>query len=256
MEPTRLSVVIPAWNEERRIVPSLERALPVLARLVPRHEIVVVDDGSADRTLDVAREVCARFDAPFAGFSLEHNRGKGGAVKAGMLAARGEFVLFCDADQSTPMTALEGFLPGMAHNAPVLIGTRKSREARIERHQPWLRESMGKAFTGLARALIGVQVTDFTCGFKIFRRDAAREIFGRQTVNDWSFDAEILFLARALDYPIQEVPVTWTNDTDTKVRLLRDSINSFAGLLRIRRQQRAGLYHLPSESGKSGDASQ
>lgn len=250
MDELDLSVVIPAWNEERRIVPSLEHALPVLARLVPRHEIVVVDDGSSDRTLEVARALCERHGHRFAGFRLEHNRGKGGAVRAGMLAARGRHILFCDADQSTPMESLEAFLPLMEHGAPVVIGTRKSREARITQHQPWLRETLGKGFTLLARTLIGVQVTDFTCGFKLFRRDAARLIFERQTVEDWSFDAEILFLARALDFPIREVPVTWTNDTDTRVRLVRDTLNSLAGLLRIRRQQRAGRYNLPAGGHK------
>ncbi len=249
MVEIELSVVIPAWNEERRIVPSLEAAAPVLHRLVSEHEIVVVDDGSTDRTLEAARACCEATGQRFRGIRLERNTGKGGAVQRGMLEASGRYALFCDADRSTPMEALADFLPHMQVDLPVLIGTRKSREAHIDRHQPWLRETMGKGFTALAQALIGVQVTDFTCGFKLFRRDAAQQIFMRQTVHDWSFDAEILFLAGALGYPIREVPVTWTNDEDTRVRLLRDTWNSLQGLLRIRRQKRAGIYRLGKGEG-------
>jgi hypothetical protein len=141
-----LSVVIPAWNEERRIAPSLERSVETLKRLAPRHEIVVVDDGSADRTLDVAREAASQAHE-FRGLRNERNLGKGGAVRRGMLEARGDHILFCDADESTPMATLELFLPALARQDPVVIGTRKNREAVIARHQPWLRETMGKGFT-------------------------------------------------------------------------------------------------------------
>ncbi|MDP2360842.1 MAG: glycosyltransferase family 2 protein [bacterium] len=237
----RLSVVIPAWNEERRIGPALARSIEVLHRLAPDHEIVVVDDGSTDGTLAAARAAAAAARS-FRGLANERNLGKGGAVRRGMLEAAGDYILFCDADESTPMAMLEHFLPGLAAGRPVLIGTRKNRQAIIARHQPWLRETMGKGFTLLAQALAGVRVTDFTCGFKIFRRDAAREIFARQTLHNWSFDAEILFLARHLGYAISEVPVTWTNDEDTRVRLLRDTAGSLRGLLHIVARRARGAY--------------
>ena len=239
-----LSVVIPAWNEERRIGPSLERSVAVLTRLAPRHEILVVDDGSTDRTLEVAREA-AREAHAFRGLSSAVNQGKGGAVRRGMLEAAGDHILFCDADQSTPMETLELFLPALAEGRPVVIGTRKNSHAHIQRHQPWLREHMGRGFTLLAQALAGVAVTDFTCGFKVFRRDAARAVFARQTLLNWSFDAEILFLARHLGYAISEVPVTWTNDDDTRVRLLRDTAGSLKGLLHIAARRARGAYGPP-----------
>jgi dolichyl-phosphate beta-glucosyltransferase len=236
-----LSVVIPAWNEEKRIGPSLERGVEVLRRLAPRHEIVVVDDGSADRTLETARAASARAHQ-FRGLVNEVNLGKGGAVRRGMLEARGDHILFCDADESTPMATLELFLPALERGDAVVIGTRKNRQAVIARHQPWLRETLGKGFTLLAQTLAGVRVTDFTCGFKVFRRDAAQEVFSRQTLSNWSFDAEILFLARHLGYEITEVPVTWTNDADTRVRLLRDTASSLQGLLRIAGRRARGAY--------------
>lgn len=241
MADLRLSVVIPAWNEERRIAPSLRRSVEVLRRLVPAHEIVVVDDGSSDRTLEAAREA-AREAHLFTGLVNGKNLGKGGAVRRGMLEAQGDFVLFCDADESTPMAMLEHFLPAMEAGQPVMIGTRKNRQAVIARHQPWLRETMGKGFTLLAQTLAGVRVTDFTCGFKLFRRDAAQEIFSRQTLTNWSFDAEILYLARHLGYAITEIPVTWTNDEDTRVRLLRDTAGSLKGLLHIAGRRARGAY--------------
>ncbi len=236
-----LSVVIPAWNEERRIAPSLQRSVATLQRLAPRHETVVVDDGSADRTLDVA-QAAARAAHEFRGLRNERNLGKGGAVRRGMLEARGDHILFCDADESTPMETLELFLPALARREAVLIGTRKNREAVIARHQPWLRETMGKGFTLLAQSLAGVAVTDFTCGFKIFRRDVAQAVFARQTLTNWSFDAEILFLARHLGYGITEIPVTWTNDADTRVRLVRDTLGSLKGLLHIAGRRATGAY--------------
>lgn len=248
MSAPRLSIVIPAWNEARRIGPSLARSIETLRRLEPDHEILVVDDGSSDGTLDVAREAAAGA-ARFRGLVNGTNLGKGGAVRRGMLEAEGEYILFCDADESTPMVALEGFLPHARAGAAVVIGTRKNAQARIARHQPWLRESLGKGFTWLAQRLAGVRVTDFTCGFKLFRRDAAREIFERQTLSDWSFDAEVLFLARHLGHEIVEVPVTWTNDEDTRVSLLRDTWRSLLGLLAIRRRRLAGVYGPPRRPG-------
>jgi dolichyl-phosphate beta-glucosyltransferase len=244
-----LSLVIPAYNEAKRIAPSLKKAIAVLQEHVPLHEIIVVDDGSKDDTLQVATE--ATKDAyRFHGIRLKENLGKGGAVRAGMLAAKGHHVLFCDADESTPMETIVDFLPFMQQDCPVIIGTRKNESARIERHQSWFRENMGKGFTALAHLLAGVEVTDFTCGYKIFRHDAAQAIFSRQTLDDWSFDAEILCIAHCQNFEIQEVPVVWTNDEDTRVRLLKDTWDSFRGLLKVYSRRRRGLYsgHLPGES--------
>ena len=180
----RLTVVIPAYNEETRIAPSLRKAVRVLAELLPEFEILVVDDGSSDRTIEVARaavEGTPGGEGRFRALVNEQNLGKGGAVRRGMLDARGAYVLFCDADESTPMASIERFLPLMDTGKAVLIGTRKKPGCPHRPGiSPWLRETMGKGFTWLAKLLIGVQVSDFTCGFKVFRRDAAQAIFSRQ----------------------------------------------------------------------------
>jgi dolichyl-phosphate beta-glucosyltransferase len=236
-----LSVVIPAYNEASRIAPSLKKAIQILQEHVPAHELIVVDDGSNDNTSEVAQEA-SEGAFSYQGIRLKANAGKGAAVRTGMLAAKGHHVLFCDADESTPMETILDFLPFMQQDLPVIIGTRKNKAARIERHQPWFRETMGKGFTALAHLLAGVGVTDFTCGFKVFRRDAAQAIFSRQSLDDWSFDAEILCIAARQGFPIHEVPVVWTNDEDTRVRLVKDTWDSLCGLMKVYRRRKRGLY--------------
>ncbi len=240
----KLSIVIPAYNEATRIEPTLREGCRYFDQLLEEYEFLVVDDGSSDNT----GQLVSRLQTELPAIRLlanSRNLGKGGALQHGMLAASGDYLLFCDADQSTPFGEMEKFLPAVEQGHPVIIGTRKSQGANIEKHQPWLRETMGKGFTFLSRRLIGVQVSDFTCGFKVFSREAAREIFSRQRIHDWSFDSEILHIAVQLGYSITEVPVTWINSEDTRVNLLRDTINSFTGLLRIRRHSSRGLYRHP-----------
>ncbi len=240
----RLSIVIPAYNEARRIVPTLQAGYAYFSRTFPEHEFLVVDDGSRDNTGPLVRQLQTEMPS-LRLLANSRNLGKGGALQHGMLAAEGDYLLFCDADQSTPFTEMDKFIPALEQGLPVIIGTRKSDGARIEKHQPWLRETMGKGFTFLSRQLIKVEVSDFTCGFKLFAREAARAIFSRQRIHDWSFDSEILHIASQLGYNITEVPVTWINSEDTRVNLLRDTLDSFRGLLRIRRNSRRGLYHRP-----------
>lgn len=237
----KLSLVIPAYNEEKRIGPSVEAACEYFTAAADEFELVLVDDGSRDRTVEVVEQ--HRGCLPeLQILTSRTNMGKGGALHKGMLAATGDYVLFSDADQSTPFREYEKFKPYVEQQLPVIIGTRKSESGLIERHQPWLRENMGKGFTLLSQWIVGVKVTDFTCGFKLFRRDAAQAIFSRQTIRDWSFDSEILFLAGYLGYSIQEVPVFWSDVEDTKVRLIRDTWDSFLGLLKIRRNAMLGHY--------------
>lgn len=240
-EKIKLSVVIPAYNEENRIVGTIVSLRAYFDSLPLDWDLVVVDDGSSDRTSEVAEEAFGRRD----GLNIvKHpsNMGKGAAVRTGMLAADGDYAVFMDADFSTPVTEFGKFLPLLEEKRPVLIGSRKMPGASVEKRQPFLREFFGRGFTSLSNLLLGTSFTDFTCGFKCFRRDAAREVFGRQLIDNWSYDAEILYLSRRMGYPVLEIPVRWQDAPNSKVRLLRDIATSFYGLLKITWFRLAGRY--------------
>jgi len=205
-------------------------------------EIVIVDDGSTDGTVAVARRLGRDLGVPLRVLGSEH-RGKGHAVRIGMTGARGRAVLMADADLSTSIDELDRFLPYLRDGAQVVIGSRKMHGAVIEVRQPILRETMGRVFTFLTQLFI-VRVSDATCGFKLFTRDAAREIFSRMTLDDWSFDAEALFLARKLGYVVREVPVAWRDEAGTKVHRGKDAVRAAIGLVRIRWNALSGRYAL------------
>lgn len=238
-----LSVVIPVYNEEKRLAPSLEEVLTFLKGFGRPSEVVVVDDGSADKTaaLVLAR---AKTEPMLRLVRLPANRGKGAAVRAGMLEARGKIRLFRDADSSTGMEHVAPFLAQFERGADVVIGSRRVAGAKFVRRQPLPRELLGRGFTFLCRALLVWEVRDFTCGFKAFTDRAATEVFSRQLVDRWSFDAEIMFLAGALGFKIAQVPVTWKDDEGTKVRLARDVAGSFAEIGAILANRLRGAYRL------------
>lgn len=242
MTRPRLSIVIPAYNEEKRLPPTLGRIVEWCAAQSFASEIVVVDDGSGDGTRAAAAAALGSF--PHTILVHERNRGKGAGIRTGMTAARGEYVLFSDADLSTPIEEASRFLEEHLRGAPVVIGTRKSGSAQVTVRQKRLRESMGKVFTWLSNLLICPGVSDFTCGFKCFRADATEQIFSRALEDGWAYDTEVLFLARKLGFPIRELPVRWANDPSTRVRLLRDAVGSFLGLVRIRLRAVTGRYRL------------
>ena len=163
------------------------------------------------------------------------NRGKGASVREGVLSARGEYIFFMDADLSVSIDQIDCALDVMRRgDVPILIGSRRVKGARIETHQPALREYLGRGFTYLARLVLSARIADFTCGFKGFRRDDARLLFSVQHCDDWAFDAEILYLARLLGRPVYQYPVRWRDHRDSKVRLSRDIWRTLTSLIRIR----------------------
>jgi len=237
----RLSVVIPMYNEAARFPQAAPRLLAYLQAQPYAYEIVVVSDGSTDETIAVARRELAA-DPALRVIENAPNRGKGHALRTGMTAAQGDIVLFTDADLSTPVEELDKFWPWLDQGYEVVIGSRKMAGAQLTRRQPLLRETLGKVFTALSDVLATRNISDVTCGFKCFSRSAAHDLFRRGRINDWSYDAEILFLAQWRNYRLKEVPVRWHDEQGSKVHMLRDGLRALRGLLRIRWNSLAGRY--------------
>jgi glycosyltransferase involved in cell wall biosynthesis len=238
-----VSIVIPAFNEERRLTATLTAVLAFLARRDGRFaEVVVVDDGSTDGTARLVRE----FSAKHAAVRLVRNpgnRGKGYSVRHGVMEARGEWILFSDADLSAPIEELDKLAAAAREaGASVAIGSRAMDRSLIQVHQSGFRETAGRVFNFCMRVLTGLPLRDTQCGFKLFEAGTAREVFGRQRLERFGFDAEVLFIARRLGYRMVEVPVRWSHSEGTKVSMFRDSLNMFLDLLRVRWNGRRGYY--------------
>ena len=237
-EPTpHLSVVIPTYNKEARIAAILETVASHLASKPFASEIVAVDDGSPDRTAEAAR--AARTGRT--GLKVirsETNRGKGASVREGVLAAAGEVVLFADDDLSTPIEELDKVLAAIEAGADVVIGSRAHPDSVIKVRQRRPRELMGKAFNVLVRLFVLRGYRDTQCGFKGFRREAARAIFSRLRTPGFGFDVEVLVLCRELGYRVAEIPVTWCDARPSRLRIFRGSWGMWKDLWRIRRRAR------------------
>jgi dolichyl-phosphate beta-glucosyltransferase len=214
---------------------------------------VLADDGSTDGTAGIVEALAAELALPVRVLPSPTNRGKGNAVRRGMVAARGALVLMTDADLSTPIEELERLVAAIETGADVAIGSRKMAGAQIEEHQPFLREAMGRVFTWLTRLFV-VDVSDVTCGFKLFRREAAHAVFAQVTLDDWSFDAEALYLTRRLGFTMVEVPVRWRDAAGTKVRRGRDAVQSAVGLARIVVNRARGRYTAGAASAAPGSS--
>ncbi len=232
--PPELSVVIPAFNEERRIGPSLEAIIAYLKARGTAYEILVADDGSRDRTVAAARGFS---DGGVRVLPAPENQGKGAATRRGVGASRGRRVLLTDADLSTPIEDLPR-LEARLGEAPVVIGSRAVSDSNVVEHQPLYRELMGKVFNRLIR-LAGVGgIHDTQCGFKLLDGDAARRVFAEMVTPGFAYDVELVWLARKLGYAVAEVGVTWVNSPDTRVRALTDPPRMLLEIARFRWRHR------------------
>ncbi len=232
MDHLQLSVIIPAYNEDARLGPSLELLVAYLQSRPYASEIIVVDDGSTDKTVQVAHEKLQKIRHKIIENAANH--GKGYVVRQGMLLGEGKYLLFSDADLSTPIEEVERFMRLMDEkDVDGVIGSRSLAASQVEIHQPKIRELMGKVFNWLARSLCFQGYHDSQCGFKCFRSAAAKSLFGAQKLHGFSFDVEILYLAQKQGLKILEEPVVWRNSFQSKVRWT-DPLKMFGDLLKIR----------------------
>jgi len=251
-----LSIVIPAYNEEKRIERTLDDVLRFLEAQAYHAEVIVVDDGSSDGTARVASDRIAAYRN--AGHEMrvltnEPNRGKGYSVKRGLTEARGEIVLFTDADLSSPISEAPKLIdPIFERRADVAIGSRALNREMIGVHQPKMRELGGIVFNLCMRIITGLKFRDTQCGFKAFRRERALPVFALQRVDRFGFDPEVLYIAKKQGNTLLEVPVVWNHceggELQNKLNYILDSINMFADLLRIRFNDLSGRYKNPDAS--------
>lgn len=245
-----VTFVIPVYNEARVITSSLSTLVGFLDELCSQcdqteagWQLLCVDDGSTDDSVAQIEAIMAKHpDACVELTKLPENRGKGAAVRAGMLAATGRYVFFLDADLSTPLDQTGAFLAALESGSDVVIGNRRVPGAEITRHQPRLRETLGKGFTLLVNLLLAPGVHDFTCGFKAFRRDAAQRVFKRSSLNGWAFDAELVVIAQVQNLKLAQLPVSWHHEDDTKVRLVSAVFGSLVEVGQITARRLKGRY--------------
>lgn len=233
-----LSIIIPAHNEENRLPDTLAQVVQFLASQPYSAEALVIENASRDSTLKIAQKFAAQTTLIQA-IHLDQP-GKGRAVQAGMLAARGEYRFFADADLSMPINEINRFLPP-AVDAPIVIASREASGA-VRYNEPSYRHVTGRVFNNLIRALVLPGLQDTQCGFKMFRADVAETLFKRQTLMGWSFDVEVLYIASLRGLPILELPIPWYFNSESKINVLRDSWRMFRDLLVIRRNGRLGNY--------------
>lgn len=220
-----LSVIIPAYNEEKRLASSLKVTLDFL-KSKKDYEVIVVNDGSKDDTANIA----SKFDVKLV--SYQENRGKGYAIKRGIEEAKGHYILFLDADNATPISEMDKLLPKLK-DYDIAIGSRYIPGSMIERRQPWYRVMIGRMGNRVIRFLLIRGINDTQCGFKAFRKEAAKELFAKLQTYRFGFDIEVLARARKKKYKIIELPVSWHHTENSQVRFLRDSYKTLIDLFRI-----------------------
>lgn len=236
-----LSVVLPAYNEEARIAPSLERRYKYLEAQDYSYEVLVVNDGSTDKTREIVKEKIKNWSH----FRLEGykvNKGKGYATKYGILKARGEWRLFMDVDESVPLNEIEGFWP-YKKDYEIIIGSRYTEGGKITKKQPLIRRIISRGGNLLTQIFIARGIKDTQCGFKLFSENAATEIFPLQTMERWSFDMELIAIAKKHGYKIREVPVIWKEEEGSRLRAVKASARALKDLFVIFWNKIIGKYN-------------
>lgn len=241
-----LSIIIPAYNEDERIENSLSTILNYLSKTGLNAELIVVDDGSSDKTAAVAEDICSGSpEIPSRVIRYEENRGKGFAVKTGLMAATADIALFSDADLSTPIEEAEKLIAPIRNGEyDVTFGSRALDRSLIGTHQPWRREQGGKVFNLVVRLMTGMPFWDTQCGFKAFDLTKFRPLLDVMKIDRFGFDVEFLYVAKLRGLRLKEIPVRWDNDERSKVSVIRDSIRMFDEVRQIRGNAKKGVYEI------------
>lgn len=234
-----LSIIIPAHNEENRLPGTLAQVFKFLNQQTFPFEVIVVENGSIDRTYQIAQD----FAKENKDLHVIQNGqpGKGLAIRRGVQAAAGDYLFFCDADLSMPIEEISKFLPPQLPHVDIAIASREAPGA-VRYNEPYYRHLTGRVFNTLIRLLVLPGLQDTQCGFKCIRAEVARDIFPYQTLTGWAFDVELLYIARRHAYELVEIPIDWYFNDDSKISVFRDSLRMFLDLLLIRRNARRGLY--------------
>jgi dolichyl-phosphate beta-glucosyltransferase len=232
------SIIIPAHNEQNRLPGTLEQIFYFLKQQSFRSEVIVVENGSTDRTHEVAQQFAKQHENLLV---LQSEKGKGAAVQRGMFKATGDYRFMCDADLSMPVDEIVKFIPPKLQAFDIAIASREAKGA-VRYNEPSYRHLGGRGINFIIQTLILPGLNDTQCGFKCFRAEVAEDIFNRQTLHGWSFDIELLYIARKHGYRIVEIPIHWYHFSDSKVSALRDSVRMIQDIFRIRANARRGLY--------------
>jgi glycosyltransferase involved in cell wall biosynthesis len=238
-----LSIIIPAFDEENRLPDTLERLIEYLRAQPYQAELLIIDNASQDRTFEIAQtyaDNCGRWDIPVRVYQ-EPLRGKGAAVRTGMLKATGEYRFMCDADLSMPVSEINRFLPPTLNGADIAIASREAPGA-VRYGEPAYRHLVGRVFNWLIRLLALPSLHDTQCGFKCFKASVAEDLFSKLTITGWSFDVEVLYIARRRGYRIAELPIPWHYNPQSRISVLRDSLQMFLDILKIRLNGARGRY--------------
>lgn len=241
MKEKTYSIIIPAYNEEKRLLATLKRMEEYFESKEDEFEIIIVDDGSTDTTLDIIKEFRRNKDN-ISYVTYKENKGKGHAVRKGILHSSGSFVLFSDADQSCPIEEIEKISGALHDGYDIALGSRGLRDSNILVYQPFYRRTMGKIFNLLVQILVMRGIKDTQCGFKIFTKKAAKKIFSLCIIDGFSFDVEALYIGRKLGFKSKEVPVTWINSEASRVHPLKHSFLMIKEILQVRWNALRGRY--------------
>lgn len=236
------SIIIPAYNESQRIVATLNRILSYIADEGWDAELIVVNDGSRDDTAEIVRRYVEK-NPVMRLVENPGNRGKGYSVRNGMLNARGQILLFSDADLSSPIEDAAKLIQAIDHGADIAIGSRWLQPDMQTERQPWHRQLFGRVFNLILRIVLGLRFKDTQCGFKAFNQKSAETIFPLQRIERWGFDPELVFLAQKHGFRVVEVPVHWAHDEKSTISPLRDGVRMFLEVLKIRWNALRGAYN-------------